>query len=129
MRVAVPTMLPGGLEAPGAQHFGHCESFTLVTLEGNQVAGVEVIPNGHHEQGGCGAPVKILHDAGVSALVVGGIGRRPLELFQAQGTPVYLSRAATVNEAVMELVRGRLGGFEASQACGGGSGGGHCGNH
>lgn len=131
MRVALPTMLPGGLEAQVAQHFGHCQSFTVVTLEGGQVAGVEVIPNGHHEQGACGAPVKRLLEAGVTTIVVGGIGRRPLEMFLSQGAKVFMTQAVTVAEAIGALTQGRLTGFDASQACGGGASGGsgHCGNH
>ncbi len=129
MRIALPTMLPGGLEAAVSGHFGHCEAFTIVTLQDNQVAGVEVVSNGHHGGGGCGAPVQQLAQARVEALIAGGIGMRPLEMLRAQGIGVYTSRAATVGEAVGAFVRGELPRFDDSRVCGGSHGPGGCPGH
>jgi predicted Fe-Mo cluster-binding NifX family protein len=129
MRIAVPSMLPGGLEAPVEAHFGHSQAFTIVTLQDRQVAEVQVMPNGHHGAGSCGAPVGQLVEAGVKALVVGGIGMRPLELLRSQGIGVFTTKAATVGQAVSEFVTGALPGFDDSQACGGGHAPGECHGH
>lgn len=55
--VAFPSFAPGGLEAPRAGHFGHCEVFTLVRVE----------------------------EGKATDIVVAGIGRRPLLGFQEAG--------------------------------------------
>jgi predicted Fe-Mo cluster-binding NifX family protein len=119
MLIAVPSLAPGGLDAPVEGHFGHCAGFTVVKLDGDAVAEVKVLSNNRHGAGSCGAPVTMLAEAGVQALVVGGIGMRPLELLKAQGIGVYITRAATVRQAVADFTSGRLQGFDPSQACGG----------
>lgn len=127
MRIAVPSMLPGGLDAPVSGHFGHCEAFTIVTLKDKDIMGVEVAANGEH--GTCGAPVMRLADAQVDALVVGGIGGRPLALCRERGIGVFVSRAATVREAVEGFTRGQLPKFDDSHVCGGSHGPGGCPGH
>ncbi len=127
MRIAIPSMLPGGLDAAVAAHFGHCEAFTIVTLKDKNITGVEISENGPHE--GCGAPVLRLAEAQVNALVVGGIGMRPLELCRSRGIGVFVSRAATVREAVEGFTTGQLKGFDDSQVCGGSHGPGGCSGH
>jgi len=127
MRIAVPSMAPGGLDAGVSSHFGHCEAFTIVTLADGRVSTVEVAGNGHTGHGSCGAPVKQLADAGVNALLVGGIGMRPLEMFRSQGIGVFATRATTVREAVEGFARGALSLLDDSGVCGGGSG--SCGGH
>jgi len=127
MRVAIPSMLPGGVEAPVSNHFGHCQAFTVVTLEGQEVAGVEVVANGHHD--GCGGAVRRLLDSGVEALLVGGIGMRPLEALRSQGARVFITSAATVGEALNAFRRGELSPFEPDQACRGSHGPEGCPGH
>jgi predicted Fe-Mo cluster-binding NifX family protein len=121
-------MLPGGLDAPVSGHFGHCEAFTIVTLQDGDITGVEVAENGHHH-GACGAPVQRLAASRVETLVVGGIGMRPLELLRAQGIGVFVSRAATVREAVEAFALGQLPRFDDSRVCGGSHGPGGCSGH
>jgi predicted Fe-Mo cluster-binding NifX family protein len=122
-------MLPGGLNAQVSGHFGHCEAFTVVTLKDEQVMGVEIITNGGHGAGSCGAPVQQLAEARVEALIAGGIGMRPLEILRAQGIGVFVGRAATVKEAVGAFIRGELPKFDDSGVCGGSHGPGGCPGH
>jgi predicted Fe-Mo cluster-binding NifX family protein len=122
-------MLPGGLDAAVSGHFGHCEAFTVVTLKDEQVMGVEIITNGGHGAGSCGAPVQQLAEARVEALVVGGIGGRPLALCRERGIGVFVSRAATVREAVEGFASGRLPKFDDSGVCGGSHAPGGCQGH
>ena len=42
--VAVPSMNPGGLDAPRSGHFGHCDVFTLVHVEDGAIK--EVVNSG-----------------------------------------------------------------------------------
>jgi predicted Fe-Mo cluster-binding NifX family protein len=129
MRIAVPSVSPGGLDAPVENHFGHCAGFTVVSLEEGKVTDVKVLSNNHEGAGSCGAPVGLLAEEGVKALVVGGIGMRPLELARSKGIGVFITRAATVGEAVAAFVKGELTGFDNSQACGGGHAPGGCPGH
>ena len=131
MLVAFPSEAPGGLDAGLSDHFGHCAAFTLVTLDGDQVGEVQILPNGGHVQGGCMAPVMLLKNQGVEALVAGGMGPRPLQGFQQVGISVYFNEgASTVRDAVALLAAGKARVFGPAQVCGGGGGGGgSCGGH
>jgi predicted Fe-Mo cluster-binding NifX family protein len=132
MRLAVPSEDPGGLDAALSPHFGHAYAFTLLDIEEDQVKNVEVLPNGGHEQGGCMTPVMLLKNAGVDAMMAGGMGMRPLAGFQQVGIDVYFSdQAATVAQAVELLTTGMAKKFGPAQTCGGGGGqsGGGCQGH
>ena len=37
--VAVPSALPGGMEAGMGMHFGHCDIYTIVEVEDGKVLG------------------------------------------------------------------------------------------
>lgn len=132
MKIAVPSNAPGGLEAGLSAHFGHCDAFTLVEVEGREIKEVQVLPNAGHEQGGCMAPVMLLKSAGVDILVAGGMGARPLAGFQQVGIQVFFNEGApTVGEAVRLVTTGQARAFGPAQVCGGGGGGGGgaCGAH
>lgn len=128
MVLAIPSEAPGGLEAAPSQHFGHAPAFTLVELEGQDVKSVQVLANGDHVAGGCMAPVMALKEAGVQALVSGGMGMRPLAGCQQVGIQVFFNEgAATVSEAVRLVAQGQARVFGPAQTCGGGTG--DCGHH
>ena len=120
LRIAVPSNAPGGLEAVRSDHFGHCDLFTLVTLDNGQVAAVETVNNIAHEAGGCMAPVGLLRDKGIDAIVVGGMGARPLSGFAGVGITVYFA-AQSAFESVKAVVDGFLGNqlvvMQPTQAC------------
>ena len=59
--IAVPSMNPGGLESARSGHFGHCDVFTLVHVENGEIQEISLLENPPHVQGGCFAPVNILH--------------------------------------------------------------------
>ncbi len=127
MRVAIPSNAPGGLDAKRSEHFGHCDLFTVVDLDGgNGVTGIEMVENVGHEAGGCLVPVKILQDAKVDAIVVAGMGMRPMMGFSQAGITVYfadLNRIPEVGSAVENLQAGRLPVMRGDQAC---QGSGNC---
>lgn len=119
--VAIPSMHPGGLDAPRSGHFGHCDFFTLVHVEDGEVKDVSVVNNPPHVQGGCQAPVNLLHGSGADAIIVGGIGLRPLMGFRQVGIDVYYGPyGETVAAVVQELLNGRLQLISDDQVCGGG---------
>ena len=127
MRVAIPSNAPGGLDASRSEHFGHCDLFTVVNLNGNnEVTDIEMVENAGHEAGGCLVPVNILHDAKVDAIVVAGMGMRPMMGFNQVGITVYfadLNRIPSVGMAVDNLMAGKLPVMHGDQAC---QGSGNC---
>lgn len=121
--LAIPSTLPGGLEAPLGQHFGHCDLYTLVTVQNGQAHSVATLENVPHVQGGCMAPVNHLSQNGVKALIAGGMGMRPLMGFQQVGITVYYGgNAQTVGQAVEAFLAGQLPEFTLNNTCGGGGG-------
>jgi len=128
--IAIPSAPPGGLEAEVGQHFGHCETYTLVSIAEGQIKEINVIPAIAHEHGGCMAPVQYLAQNGVQGLIAGHMGMRPLMGFAQMGIDVFQGGTArTVGEAVQSLLEGRLAQFGQQHACGGGAHEGGCGGH
>ncbi|OIP93605.1 MAG: dinitrogenase iron-molybdenum cofactor biosynthesis protein [Syntrophobacteraceae bacterium CG2_30_61_12] len=120
--VAIPSSLPGGLEAALGAHFGHCDLYTLVEVVDGQVKNVKTLPNVPHQQGGCMAPVNHLAQNGVNILIAGGMGMRPLMGFNQVGINVlYGAGARTVGEAVNAFLSGTLQQFTSEFTCGGGN--------
>lgn len=120
-RIAIPSVNSGGLDGQRSGHFGHCEVFTLVDVEGGKIKRVTTIPNQDHVQGGCMVPVNILADNRVKALIVGGIGMRPLMGFRQVGIDVYYDvTRPEIRPVVEDLIAGKLPLIEDNQVCGGG---------
>lgn len=127
MRVAIPTNTPGGLEAARSGHFGHCDVFTIIDVSpDNAVADVETIDNVAHDAGGCMAPVNLLKDAGVDAIVVAGLGKRPMQGFSEAGIAVYYAdqeNVPDVKSVFDSLVEKKLVVMHPEQVC---TGSGNC---
>ncbi|MBQ3060559.1 MAG: NifB/NifX family molybdenum-iron cluster-binding protein [Desulfovibrio sp.] len=119
--LAVPSGMPGGLDAPMGMHFGHCDIYTLVEVENNVVTAVSTLENVPHQQGGCMAPVQHLASHGVKKLLAGGMGMRPLIGFQQVGVEVfYAGQQPSVGAAVQAFLEGKLPAFSTEFTCGGG---------
>ncbi len=120
LRLAVPSNQPGGLDAARSDHFGHCDMFTIVEIREGAVDSVTCVENVEHGAGGCMVPVQFLRDQGMGAIVVGGIGARPLQGFGEVGIKVYFAdrnHAQSVAEAVDGMVAGRFPEIRPEQAC------------
>lgn len=127
MRVAIPTNTPGGLDALRSDHFGHCDVFTVIeTSPDNAIVDVTTIDNIAHDSKGCMAPVNLLKDAGVEAIVVSGLGKRPMQGFNQVGIAVYYAEQKNITDvqSVFEnLVAMKLPMMHADQVC---QGSGNC---
>ena len=120
IRVAVPSVRPGGLEAERAGHFGHCDVFTIVDIEDGKIINTSIVENVSHTQGGCMVPVNLLSQHNANAIIVGGIGMRPFLGFKQVGIEVYYSPNNTnVGAVVDDFVQGRLQAITEEQTCGG----------
>ena len=120
-RIAIPSNGEGGLKGTRSGHFGHCDVFTFVDVEDGKIKGVTIQPNEGHVQGGCMVPVNFLAGHRVSALIVGGIGMRPLMGFRQVGIDVFHDdQRAEIEPVVMDLLQGKLTEITNDQVCGGG---------
>ena len=123
-RIAIPSVDKGGLDGQRAGHFGHCDVFTLVDVEDGKIKEVSTIQNQEHVQGGCMVPVNLLGQHKVNALIVGGIGMRPLVGFKQVGIDVYHDATRPeIRPVVEDLIAGKLPIISDDQVCGGGHGG------
>lgn len=119
-RIAVPSVNPGGLNAEVGAHFGHCDIYTIIDVTDGAIATVATLPNVPHVQGGCMAPVNHLSSHGVTSLIAGGMGMRPLMGFNQVGIEVFYGAGApSVGAAVEALLQGQLIRFTPDQTCGG----------
>ena len=116
-RIAVPSELPGGLEARRSGHFGRCACFTLVDITDGRVGEIEVLVNAPHVEGGCMAPVLVLAEHNVDAIVVDGIGGRPLQGFNQVGISVLAGLGADVEATVAAYLAGGLPEVGLEGAC------------
>ncbi len=120
-RIAVPSNGQGGLDGTRAGHFGHCEVFTFVDVENGEIKNVSTLQNQEHVQGGCMVPVNLLAEHKANALIVGGIGMRPLMGFKQVGIDVYYDGERTdIRPVVEDLIAGKLQIIANDQVCGGG---------
>ena len=120
-RIAVPSNGDGGLDGTRAGHFGHCDVFTLIDVKDGEITKVTILKNEGHVQGGCMVPVNFLASHNVKALIVGGIGMRPLMGFKQVGIDVYHDAERTeIRPVVMDLIAGILPMIQDNQVCGGG---------
>jgi len=117
---AVPSNNPGGLEAGRSDHFGHCDVFTIIKVQDGEIAEVDTLANQEHGAGGCMVPVQFLKNQDVKAIVVGGIGARPLQGFVDAGIDVFYADrnvAQTVGSVVDGMLKGQFPIIQADQAC------------
>ena len=122
-RIAVPSMGPGGLDGERSGHFGHCDVFTMVDVENGEIKQVTTVSNQSPVQGGCMVPVNLLAEHNVKALIVGGIGMRPLMGFRQVGIDVYYdAERPQIRPVVEDLIGGKLLAIGDDQVCGGGGG-------
>lgn len=98
-------------------HFGGCREFAVIEVDPNTktTLGTQVTPAPDHQPG---LFPRWLRAQGVTAVIVGGIGRRALEIFARQGIEV---RAGQPGAAIEALVAQYLGGVltGAPDACAG----------
>ncbi len=122
-RIAIPSNGKGGMNGTRSGHFGHCDVFTLIDVENSKIKEISILQNQEHVQGGCMVPVNLLSQNRVNALIVGGIGMRPLMGFKQVGIHVYHDdQRSKIEPVVNDLIAGHLFEIREDQVCGGGGG-------
>ena len=66
-------------------HFGHCQEFAIIEVEGNEIIRKEVRVPPPHEPG---VLPKWLHELGAQVIIAGGMGQRAIGFFAQYGIDV-----------------------------------------
>jgi predicted Fe-Mo cluster-binding NifX family protein len=103
LRLAVPSDLPGGLDAARSGHFGRSPCFTIVDVVDDVVVHALTVSNQHHEKGdGCLTQVLTLGENLVDVLIVAGIGHRTLLNCLQAGMRVFAGEDRPTVRSVVE---------------------------
>ncbi len=81
------------------QHFGHCEAFVLIDIEGTDIKITETITPPVHEPG---SYPRHLARLGVNTIIAGGMGQMARQLFSEQGIEVVTGVAEAAPEKLAE---------------------------
>lgn len=118
MKVCVPSLDDGRLDADVSPHFGRAPNYTVYDADENAV---EVHENDGKHHGGNQSPPQIVAATGADVLVCGNLGQKAVERFDAMDIDVYCGSEGTVGEAIDQ--------FEADELEEALPGGDHCGGH
>jgi predicted Fe-Mo cluster-binding NifX family protein len=104
MKIAVAV---DGVEV--SQHFGHCQSYMVATVEDGKIVSREDVPNPGHEPGRL--PM-LMHELGVNCLLVGGIGPRAVDMLSGFGIEVVSGVSGKIDDVLSQYLAGELKGAE-----------------
>ena len=95
MKIIIPTDNKKGLKDTVAEHFGRCQTYTLLDEKGNVL---KIINNTSEHMGGVGLSPELMKKHGADILLCKELGPRALNLCQQLGIDIYVSQAKTVKE-------------------------------
>jgi predicted Fe-Mo cluster-binding NifX family protein len=116
IRIAIPCVGEGALEAQISPHFGRCDSYAIITMKDQKVGSVESVSNTNHSD--CSSPVQLLADRGVGMMLVTGMGMRPHLSFKQQGIEVRYGVTGTVADAVEAYLKNKTLPMTEDNLCG-----------
>jgi predicted Fe-Mo cluster-binding NifX family protein len=114
MKLCIPTLGSGGLNALVSEHFGRAPTFTVVDMANNKVT---VMQNTSEHFGGDGNTPELVAAAGAEVLLCSGLGPRAIAAFEQFGIEVYVGAHGTVEEAIRAFQAGELIEACESNAC------------
>lgn len=94
MRFAIPLA-----EGVLCNHFGHCQQFAIVTVDGNQIVEKNLMTPPQHEPG---VLPRWLQGLGVDVVLAGGMGGRAINLFNQNGIRVVTGAPNLQPELLVE---------------------------
>lgn len=117
-KIAIPSMNESGLESDVCFHYGSCEYFTIVDVSDKNIKSVKTISNLSPEiEHNCAAPSKILESHNVNAVLVAGIGGRPLISLAEKNIKVFAGITGKVSNAVDDYNNGLLQELSMNGTC------------
>jgi len=105
-------------------HFGHCEGFTVYTLEEKKIKNEEFVANPGHRPGFL---PNYLNEIGVKLVIAGGIGAGAIEIFNDKGIEVIMGITGSNKEVIKNYLEGKL--VSGGSVCQEHSHAGNCGEH
>jgi predicted Fe-Mo cluster-binding NifX family protein len=102
MKIAVPTV---GDQID--QHFGHCEKYSVFTIEDNAIKTLEYMES----PAGCGCKsnmASVLAQSGVKVLIAGGIGNGAVNVLASNDIKTIKGASGDVRNAVELYLQGKL---------------------
>lgn len=118
--LAVPSNNPGCLAAGRSDHLGHCALLAISSIGHHAITDIRTASNQEYGVGDCMVPLQFLRDEGVDAIVVGGIGARPLQRSVEMGIDVYYSdrnAAQPVGTVAEEMIGREFSIMHADETC------------
>jgi len=117
-KISIPSMSDSGLESDVCAHFGSCEYFTIIDVQDKAIAEIKTVinmsPDGEHN---CAAPSIILKSHNVEAVLVSGIGGRPLMSLMEKKIKVFAGARDKVSDAVQNYNNGLLQELSTNGTC------------
>ena len=104
MKIALPSQ-----QNSVDSHFGHCEYFTVFTIDDNtkQILSQETLPSAN----GCGCKSNIaqtLQEMGVTMMLAGNIGQGAVNVLNSAGIEVLRGCAGDVKTVTLKFLEGSL---------------------
>lgn len=86
-------------------HFGHCEGFETLEIEGKDVLKREFLPNPGHRPGFL---PKYLSEQNINIIISGGMGATAQELFTRNNIEVIVGAKGNLDDVIDSYVKGNL---------------------
>lgn len=102
LKIAVPTR-----DGVVDDHFGHCAYYTVFTVVGQSVAGVETLPSPQ----GCGCKsniASVLEEKGVKVMLAGNMGQGAKNVLESHNIQVVRGCSGPVEELVKSYLAGKV---------------------
>ncbi len=101
MKIAIPLA-----EGKLTNHFGHCEQFAIIDVDGDRIDNKKLVTPPPHEPG---VLPRWLGEMGVNLIIAGGMGQRAMSLFQERGVRVITGAPILEpEELVSQYLKGTL---------------------
>lgn len=103
MKIAIPTKAGNSID----QHFGHCEFYSIFTVEDNKIIDKQILQSPK----GCGCKSNIASDLAnidVKIMLAGGIGNGAVNVLKAQNIEVIRNCSGDVDVLVNDYLLGNI---------------------
>ena len=102
MKIAVPTR-----EGVVDNHFGHCDHYTIFTINGTEVKMKEILPSPQ----GCGCKsgiVLVLCQKGVQVMLAGNMGEGAKNVLETHGIKVVRGCSGDIDDLIKAYLAGEV---------------------
>ena len=109
MKIAVPTR-----DSRVDDHFGHCDHYTIFTIENRQIVSRESLPSPE----GCGCKsgiAAVLKEMGVEVMLAGNMGAGAKNVLEKHGIKVIRGQRGEVEQLVRDYLAGQV--QDSGEAC------------